>query len=152
MAELERKIHALVNQQRGAPLAWVSELGDVARSHSTDMAANRYFSHTNLRGESPTDRGTAAGYDCRKDHGTHYTLGLAENILYSSTYSSKQYVNGILVKTNYYTLDELAWVVVDGWMESPGHRSNIVEVNYDRTGIGVATDSEELVYITQNFC
>ena len=152
LATLEMKIHVLVNQQRDTPLTWVLEISDIARSHSTDMAANSYFSHTNRRGESPTDRGAAVGYDCRKDYGTHYTFGLAENILYSPIFSSKQYLNGVKIKTNYYTLDELAQLAVDGWMKSPGHRSNILEVDYDRTGIGAAMDSEEMVYITQNFC
>ncbi len=47
---------------------------------------------------------------------------------------------------------ELAELVVDGWMDSSGHRENILKDSYDLEGIGVAIDSTEQVYITQNFC
>lgn len=42
--------------------------------------------------------------------------------------------------------------MVDSWMNSPGHRANILNPDYDRAGIGVAVDAEEAVYATQNFC
>jgi uncharacterized protein YkwD len=46
----------------------------------------------------------------------------------------------------------LAEVVVDGWMDSPGHRENILEDGYGLQGIGVAISSDEEVFVTQNFC
>ncbi len=152
LAALEGKIHTLINRQRSTPLLWDLEIADIARSHSADMAAHHYFSHTNRRGESATERGEAAGYDCRKDYGTYYTYGLAENILYTSIWSSKQQLGGITVKTNYYSLDELAAAIVDNWMNSPGHHENILKSEYDRTGIGAAMGRDEVVFITQNFC
>ncbi|MDA0263336.1 MAG: hypothetical protein O2803_04150 [Chloroflexi bacterium] len=37
-------------------------------------------------------------------------------------------------------------------MNSPGHRQNIVNEEFDRQGIGTAVGEDESVYITQNFC
>lgn len=116
------------------------------------MASRNYFSHTNLIGQSPTDRGATVGYDCRKDYGSYYTYGLAENIFQGSLYSQYWTRNGVVVRKDYHSLDELASLVVDGWMDSPGHRQNIVDTSYDSEGIGVAIDSDEKVYVTQNFC
>ena len=116
------------------------------------MAAYDYFSHTNLAGQSPSDRGAAVGYDCRKDYGTYYTYGLAEDIYQGWLYGQYRTSNGVVVSKDYHTLEELASLVVDGWMNSPGHRQNIVKASYDREGVGVAISVEEKVYVTQNFC
>ena len=51
---------------------------------------------------------------------------------------------------NYITLEDLAFRIVDGWMNSPGHRENILTETYDRKGIGIG--AEESVWVTQNFC
>jgi uncharacterized protein YkwD len=40
--------------------------------------------------------------------------------------------------------------VVDGWLNSPGHKKNI-EGNYKLTGIGVARDQQAKLYFTQIF-
>ena len=51
---------------------------------------------------------------------------------------------------NYITLKDLAFRIVDGWMNSPGHRKNILTETYDREGIGIG--AEESVWVTQNSC
>ena len=116
---LEQRIHELTNQERNTPLLFDERLAVIARSHSTDMAAYDYFSHTNLAGQSPSDRGAAAGYDCRKDYGSYYTYGLAENIFQAWLYGSYQTLAGAVVSKDYHELEELASLVVDGWMDSP---------------------------------
>jgi uncharacterized protein YkwD len=50
------------------------------------------------------------------------------------------------------TMEEIASQVVNGWMNSPGHRENILNARYDREGIGIAVSSDGKVYVTQNFC
>ena len=152
IAALERGVHELVNQQRVSPLGFDVALAAIARSHSADMARHNYFSHTNLRGQSPSDRGAAAGYECRKDYGTYYTHGLAENIYWSTLYSRYWTRNGVVVSKDYYQLEELASLVVNWWMDSPGHRENILNGSHDVEGIGVAVSADERVYVTQNFC
>ena len=92
------------------------------------------------------------GYDCHKDYGTYYTYGLAENIFRASLFSQYWTLSGVVVSKDYYSLEELANLVVDGWMDSPGHRENILNSTYDVEGIGVAINDDEEVYVTQNFC
>lgn len=134
------------------PLAYDERLGSIAAAHSRDMGVKGYFSHTNLAGRSPSERGEAVGYTCRKDFGSYYKIGLAENIHQAWLYSSYSTLSGLVVGKDYYSLAELAEVIVQDWMDSAGHRENILDEEYDRAGIGVfVTDTEE-VYTTQNFC
>jgi len=152
---LEKRIHELVNEERKKhglpPLKWDNKLAMIARKHSQDMAINNYFDHINLRGEDPTKRGLKEGYTCYKNYGSYYTEGIAENIFQNNLYDSVTYINGIPIY-NYNSLEEIAKSTVEGWMESPGHRSNILNNNYDREGIGVAISDDDKVYITQDFC
>lgn len=48
------------------------------------------------------------------------------------------------------TKDEIENAVVDGWMDSPGHRENILDGNYTESGIGVA-QSHDFFIVTQVF-
>ena len=57
-----------------------------------------------------------------------------------------------IVSYNWFTLEGLAQKAVNGWMNSKGHRENILKASYDRTGIGVAVAEDGKVYFTQNFC
>ncbi|MGI0021692.1 MAG: CAP domain-containing protein [Nitrososphaeraceae archaeon] len=76
--------------------------------------------------------------------------GLAENIFQNWTYDSITYVSGIPIY-NWNTEEEIAKQTVDGWMNSKGHRENILR-GFHGEGIGVAVASDDKVYITQNFC
>jgi uncharacterized protein YkwD len=54
----------------------------------------------------------------------------------------------------YLTLQEVCEWAVSGWMDSPGHRANILEPRYYKTGVGVAFSNEgdfTYLYITQIF-
>ena len=138
-ADLEQRVHHLINNERTnakvAALEFDDRLSAVARAHSRDMARRRFFSHVNPDGEDPTARGKRAGYECRKVSGHSIREGLAEN-LYESSGSWR---------------DDVARRSVSGWMKSAGHRRNILEKNYSRTGVGVAT-SGDMIFITQLFC
>ena len=153
--ELESLAHRLINDERTKrglhALEHDGALGRIARNHSLDMAQNDYFSHDNLKGQDPTDRGKSAGYDCIKDYGSHYTYGLAENIHHGWLASSTTYINGIPFH-DWNTQEEIAFAAVQGWMSSKGHRENILTASYDRTGIGSAIAEDGKVYFTQVFC
>ncbi len=155
IGELETLVHSLINQERLkrdlAGLEWDGEIAAIARDHSVDMGNKKYFSHTNRDGQNATDRGANAGYDCIKDYGNYYTFGLAENIHQGWLFSSTTYINGVAFY-NWSSQGEIAARAVNGWMESRGHRENILKDTYDRTGIGIAITSEGKVFITQNFC
>jgi len=130
LSQLEDDILRMVNEERakvGAPaLSMESMRRDVARGHSKDMAVRNFFDHNNPDGKSPFDRMRAAGI-------SYSTAG--ENIAY-----------------NTYPVDRAAKAAMDGWMKSDGHRKNIQNAKYGRTGIGVYRNpSNGRVYLTQVF-
>ena len=116
------------------------------------MASRDFFSHDNPEGLDPSDRGQKAGYDCRKDYGSYFTYGLAENIHQGWLFDSFQTVSGRITSYDWFSLEELARNAVNGWMNSPGHRQNILDSSYDRAGMGVAVADDGKVFFTQNFC
>lgn len=103
------------------PLTWDDHVKITARDHSADMAINQYFDHTNLKGESPFDR-------MEKDQITFRTAG--ENLAAGQMSSIFAH---------------------EGLMNSIGHRENILQKDFESLGIGVAFDSNEKPYYTQNF-
>ena len=153
---VERHIYEMTNQERR--LAGVEGLirdeaiDVIAYEHSADMAARGYFSHDTPEGLDPTGRAERAGYECRKDYGSYYTTGLAENVSQSYTYSSYMTAGVTSSYTWLESEEELARQTVRGWMDSPGHRENILNPQYDRIGVGVEISSDEQVLATQNFC
>ena len=157
---LEQEIHRLINAERTRSgqrgLRWDDRLGDIARSHSDDMASQDYFDHVNLKGESPTDRGNNADYPCVKQlSGGAFSYGLAENIWYGWEYSSYTY-GTFGTRYDWMSQTELAQQAVASWMGSSGHRGNILTSKYDQTGIGVgfgvSGGKKHAVYLTQVFC
>ena len=153
---IEDYVFEYVNEERKkasvSPLERVPAIDIIARDHSVDMGARGYFDHDTPEGLDPTDRGNLARYPCFKDYGTYYTEGLAENIAQDYTYSS--YMTAGVTTSYMWYGDEsvVARNLVDSWMGSPGHRQNIMDGQYDRTGIGIAITEDEEVYATQNFC
>ncbi len=152
---LEIEIHNLINNERRnnglTALSLDSKLSDIARVHSQDMAQNNFFAHENLRGQDPTARASAQGYSCYKSYGSYYTSGIAENIFQNNLYTSTTSINFIPFH-DWSTQSEIAESTVQGWMNSPGHRQNILTSTYDKEGIGVAIASDDKVYITEDFC
>jgi uncharacterized protein YkwD len=117
----------LVNQERATNglhlYACDQRLVNSSRGHSTDMATNDFFSHTGTGGTSGGDRMTSAGY-------TWNAWG--ENI--AAGYSTAQATH-------------------DAWMNSSGHRANILNATFCDIGVGYAYDAGSTYgyYWTQNF-
>ena len=119
-----------MRKQNGLPKLKKDDiLRETSRQHSADMLARNFFSHGNPDGLGSDDR----------IHITHRTLiGLTgENISTNSGY-------------DVHNAREQAEFIVDGWMNSPGHRANILDDEYTHLGVGVATDGYK-VMATQNF-
>ncbi len=127
------------------------------------MATTGIFDHL-IRGQDPTDRALAVGYDCRRYYADgSYTIGLSENIAEDPRVQrftgSGGWVTTNWEPTIYYTTEEVAArSIVRRWMNSPGHRANILDQDARRIGVGVAVGlSEEhgwmleTFYSTQNF-
>ena len=124
----ERRTFDAINEQRrmhGLPnLIWSDKLGEVAQAHSVNMASDRFFSHVDpLRG-GLTRRLNAAG--------VHWRM-CGENIFQAEGY------------------DDPVPVAVEGWMKSPGHRRNILDPNFNHTGVGFTLGPGRVFYVTQEF-
>lgn len=126
--DMELDAHQLVNAQRVAeglaPLTLRNDLRVVARAYSEDMIARRFFDHVNPDGDDPFER--------MRDAGIGFTSA-AENIAWNN-------------------FPDPAAVAVDGWMNSSGHRANILDGGFTHTGMGVAHNpSNGRFYFTQVF-
>lgn len=111
-----------IRQDKGLhPLTWWPELSDCARGHSQNIANGHCpFGHD--------------GFEQRMDHmntlAKVYYFG--ENIAYCYNYENPVDIS------------------VKGWMQSEGHRKNIL-ADFEETGIGVSISAEGKFYITQLF-
>ncbi len=154
--QIEYLVHEFTNQERLnhglSQLAIDSEITQVARGHSSDMAEREYFAHETPEGLTPTDRADQKGYSCQKMVGLLIYSGLAENIFQGHLFDSYYTINGEITSYEWNTEEEIAKITVDGWMNSPGHRENILTEIFDREGIGVKITEDHKVYVTQNFC
>lgn len=152
--DIEARIDELINRERVAAglrrLAQDSALAAVAREHSRDMAVRNYFDHTDPVHGSPTDRAAAAGYVCEKREGDVLFSGVAENIAMQHSYSRYTVRDGVR-SYDWSSTEEIAEAVVTGWMQSPGHRANIVDPRSDRHGVGVHI-RDHRVLVTQKLC
>ncbi|WP_225804967.1 sigma-70 family RNA polymerase sigma factor [Streptomyces sp. NK15101] len=119
----EEQVISLVNAERAkagcGPLTEHPLLTEAAQGHSDDMAARNFFDHTNPDGDGPGERITAAGYAWSS---------YGENIAKGQTTAAQ---------------------VMDSWMNSPGHRANILNCGFKEIGIGLHTSGGP--YWTQAF-
>ena len=117
-AEVIRLVNDIRKQNGLNPLAANWELSRVARYKSQDMVDNRYFAHSSPTYGTPFEMMRAFGLSFR-------TAG--ENIAYGYATPQK---------------------VVDGWMNSSGHRANILNASYKQIGVGYVAKGN---YWTQMF-
>ena len=127
ISQLEVAVWQATNQQRQqyglAPLQWNDRLSAVARDHSQDMLNRNYFSHTR-----PDGSGNFQIIE-RDFAGSWRNMG--ENIITSSGRP----------------LNDINWMaqhLVTQWMNSPGHRENILTPNFTHLGVGFAMYGTEL--------
>jgi uncharacterized protein YkwD len=87
------------------------------------MAENNYFDHTGIDGSSPGDRISAAGYNW-KTYGENIAAGYSD-----------------------------AKTVMEGWLTSAGHCSNLMNTDFKDVGVGVVDGGSDTygIYWTQNF-
>lgn len=122
LADFEQEVVRLVNEARaenGLPALTASgELSRVARIKSQDMVDNGYFSHNSPTYGTPFEMLTSFGVSYR-------TAG--ENIAYGQRSPQE---------------------VVTTWMNSPGHRANILNAGFTQIGVGYVSSGN---YWTQLF-
>ncbi|WP_128478600.1 CAP domain-containing protein [Halorussus pelagicus] len=155
--QIEYLVHEEINERRQdrglQPLKFNPHLRNIARNHSRDMGEQGYFSHTSPDGDSMEDRYEEYGYMCEVPmSGNRYATG-AENIAY--TYANENVLRDNGESVYYSNEKELARGLVNQWMNSTGHRKNILRDYWQKEGIGVyiiEVDGKTRVYATQNFC
>lgn len=122
MSDYELEVVRLVNVRRSSaglsPLKSDPELSRIARLKSQDMRDNKYFSHTSMTYGSP--------FQMMKDFGIAYRTA-GENIAMGQRTPSE---------------------VVNAWMNSPGHRANILNASFTKIGVGYVSNGN---YWTQMF-
>lgn len=130
MAAVETAIYNKVNEERakaGVPaLTYNTVMQKYARIKSQDMGDNNYFSHEDLNGNLITTQ-------MKKDGVSYNAWG--ENIAY---------IGGNV------SADALAEQFMTNWMNSSGHRANILSTNFSSIGVGVYKIGNK-VYATQEF-
>jgi len=89
-----------------APLEWNRDVAQVAQEHSRDMVQRNFFAHVNPDGDTPFDRLAAAGIEWSR---------AAENIAFGFSNAD---------------------AVLQGWLDSPGHRANIENCGLTGHGVG----------------
>ena len=121
---IESEVLRLVNVERSkaglAPLKMSSELSNVARKKSQDMADKNYFDHNSPTYGSP--------FDMMKQFGIKYTAA-GENI--AKGHNSAE-------------------AVMNGWMNSAGHKANILSSKFGTLGVGYV-NKNGTTYWTQMF-
>ncbi|MFJ5265179.1 CAP domain-containing protein [Streptomyces sp. NPDC088387] len=127
-ASIQRTVVNLTNGERkraGCPALKIrSALHRAAERHSADMARNDYMGHVGSNGSTLTERIEAAGYKGWS--------ALAENVAVGQRTPAD---------------------VVGAWMESPGHRANILNCSLKHIGVGYVKRSGTHygTYWTQDF-
>jgi len=125
LSAMEAQVVQLVNAERAKrglpPLAVHPGVTQVARAKSQDMRDRQYFSHTSPTYGSP--------FQMLKTFGITYRAA-GENIAAGQPSPA---------------------AVMQGWMNSPGHRENILNPQYTHIGVGLAQGGSYRTYWTQLF-
>jgi uncharacterized protein YkwD len=106
------------------PLVWHSGAAEAARSHSRAMAERGFFSHIDPRSGDPAARLNKAGVRWR---------AIAENLFQQRG------------------CPDSVQCAIDGWLNSPDHRRNLLNPGYTHTGVGITTNERGTSYYTQIF-
>lgn len=155
-ADLAQDIHAQINRERQSrgltPLVWSKDLSRIAEKHSRDMASRNYLGHDSADGQDFSYRYRQGKYTCEIRVGNLIYTG-AENVALSHLYNSLTKEAGVTYY-NWNSPHEIAQRTVNGWMNSPGHRKNILAPHWRHEGVGIKIEAMpgNKIYITQNFC
>ncbi|MEM8488697.1 MAG: CAP domain-containing protein [Bacteroidota bacterium] len=157
LEELEYLIHEASNEARRLKgirsLVWSDTIAYVARGHSLDMAKHGYFGHVNKEGNSATERAAEAGLARLHRAGNMVLEGLGENLFATHRYSEYTVHAADEVRSydvSWKTVEDIAAEAVTAWLDSPGHRVNLLSPTYRREGIGVALGTNGTLFVTQN--
>jgi len=127
---IEQEIFRIVNEERKSrnvnTLIYDKRLAGIALLHSKNMAEQNFFSHTDRESRSPQKR--------VKQYYPEIIGGIGENIAQDFGGSEQEVAKNLMA----------------AWMNSPGHRANILNKDYSYFGAGVYQNGT-YYYATQNF-
>jgi uncharacterized protein YkwD len=113
-------ILCLLNEERAKhglrPLRENAILEAASQRHSEDMARRHYFEHETPDGRSPGERMRAAGYSVCECY-------VGENLYWGAGRNAPPVE------------------AIEGWMNSPGHRANVLSPEFTEVGIGIVYDA-----------
>jgi uncharacterized protein YkwD len=129
----------LINRERARhgerPLKPNRRLMRAAHAHSEEMVARDYFGHVSPNGTTPLDRIRASGFIAKRS-----SWSIGENIAWGTLWLATPRA------------------IVQAWMQSPGHRANILDRAYRYSGIGIdpalphsMSDGQDGAMYTQDF-
>jgi uncharacterized protein YkwD len=126
---LERQVFELINRKRAEnglqPLVWSERAAQVARLHSRNMASLNFFSHTGADGKRVDDRADSVGLSDWR--------AIGENIAFNRGFGNP--------------IER----VVESWMQSRGHRENLLDSRWRESGVGISVTDSGTYYFTQVF-
>lgn len=120
--EMLQRVNAERAAVGAAPLRLCSRLTFAAQAHSQDQAWRSVMSHTGSNGSTMVQRVESAGY--------RNWSALAENVA-----AGQPHVQSVM----------------NAWMGSSGHRTNLLSRSYEHVGFGLAASRSGANYWTQNF-
>jgi uncharacterized protein YkwD len=127
-SDLEKDVFRLINYERLkrglSPLTWSDRIARIARQHSKNMAQQHFFSHRGKDGSLVSDRASRNGISW---------MGIGENIVYFQGY------------------DDPAKFAANSWMDSKDHKKNILNKDWQESGIGAFVTDDGSYYLTQVF-
>lgn len=125
VSETAKETARLVNIERAkaglSALVIDGQLSKIATIKAEDMSKNNYFAHTSPTYGSPWDMASTLGYSYRS---------FGENIAYGQPSPAE---------------------VVKAWMDSPGHKANILSKSYTNIGAGFTKNSQGRIYWVHMF-
>lgn len=131
LASTRSEALALVNQSRRSeglgPLKQNAQANAAAQAHAEDMARRGFYNHRSPEGKDVADRW--------REQGGGQWQAIGENILYCNSCAAPS---------------EQARDFHRRWMQSPGHRRNILRADFAEFGFGMASAGGK-IYAVQNF-
>lgn len=129
LEQTEADIFDLVNRQRLKnglnELEWDDELARLARNYSEKMAGGGFFDHYDPEGATVVER-------AKKARVKNWSK-IGENLFFCEG------------------VDQFSRLAVRGWMKSPTHKENILDRDWNRSGIGIFAAPGNRIYVTQVF-
>jgi uncharacterized protein YkwD len=141
--KVERYVWRFTNEERSknglSRIEYAPRIVDPARGHAQNMARHNYVGHTQPNGETAKERySSVCRYPGENAIGAWYKRDYEDRKTGNSYYSDSE--------------RELAKHLVVRWMNSTGHRENILRTRWKEMGVGVYKRDDGKVFAAQTFC